>query len=216
MGTYGITAAYSGSGSFTASSDSTKNLFITRAVPFLTWANPAAISYGSALGSGQLNATASVPGTFVYSPPAGTVLSAGNNQTLAVTFTPADTTNYSGQTASVLINVTAPPPVTPPQLVVTRALSRDPNTNEVIVVATLANTGGGAATAVSLSTARIGSTATTTALPQAAGTIAAGTSAPITLRFPASVGTSGAASAVSLGGSYTGGSFISTARITLP
>jgi len=34
--------------------------------------------YGTALGATQLNATASVPGTFVYAPPAGTVLNAGN------------------------------------------------------------------------------------------------------------------------------------------
>src|SRR6185436_15392199 len=41
--------------------------------PAVTWANPADIAYGAALSATQLNATASVPGTFVYTPPAGTV-----------------------------------------------------------------------------------------------------------------------------------------------
>jgi hypothetical protein len=47
----------------------------------------------------------SVPGTFAYSPPAGTVLTAGNNQTLSVTFTPTDATDYTGATAMATINV---------------------------------------------------------------------------------------------------------------
>jgi hypothetical protein len=52
-----------------------------------------------------LNATASVPGTFVYSPVAGTVLSAGI-QTLSVTFTPTDTTHYNsvGSGVSLVVN----------------------------------------------------------------------------------------------------------------
>jgi hypothetical protein len=57
-----------------------------------------------------LNATASVPGTFVYTPAAGTVLNAGNGQTLAVTFNPTDTTTYQPATATVLINVLASGP----------------------------------------------------------------------------------------------------------
>ena len=38
---------------------------------------PATISYGIALSSTQLNATANVAGTFTYLPAAGTVLKAG-------------------------------------------------------------------------------------------------------------------------------------------
>ena len=52
----------------------------------ITWNAPAAITYGAALSSTQLNATADVPGAFVYSPAAGTVLKAGT-QTLSVVFT---------------------------------------------------------------------------------------------------------------------------------
>ncbi|MGP0063459.1 MAG: beta strand repeat-containing protein [Isosphaeraceae bacterium] len=82
--------------------------------PTITWAAPANIVYGTALGTTQLDATASytvdgstvsVPGNFTYSPAAGTVLGAGNGQTLFVTFTPTDTTNYSANTATTTINV---------------------------------------------------------------------------------------------------------------
>jgi probable HAF family extracellular repeat protein len=73
--------------------------------PPITWANPANIVYGTPLGATQLDATASVPGTFTYSPPAGTLLHAGNNQALSVTFTPTDTADYTTATATVSINV---------------------------------------------------------------------------------------------------------------
>ena len=63
--------------------------------PTITWANPAAIAYGVALGPLQLNATASVPGTFNYMPGVGTILNAGAGQTLSVTFTPTDTFTVS-------------------------------------------------------------------------------------------------------------------------
>ena len=51
-------------------------------VPAITWNTPAAITYGTALSSTQLSATANVPGTFVYTPAADTVLKAGK-QTLS-------------------------------------------------------------------------------------------------------------------------------------
>ena len=69
-------------------------LTIAHAIPSVTWTNPSAIIYGAALTSNQLNATASVAGNFVYNPTNGTALNAGTN-TLAVTFTPTDTVDYS-------------------------------------------------------------------------------------------------------------------------
>jgi hypothetical protein len=73
--------------------------------PTITWNNPADITYGTALSSTQLNATANTSGSFAYTPPFGTFLNAGNGQTLSVTFTPADTTNFTSASKSVLINV---------------------------------------------------------------------------------------------------------------
>jgi hypothetical protein len=84
---------------------------VTKATPLITWANPAAIVYGTALGATQLNATASTAGTFVYTPAAGTVLNAGNGQVLSGVFTPADTANYDGATATAKLDVTRATPV---------------------------------------------------------------------------------------------------------
>ncbi len=89
----------------TYSGSATGTLVIAKATPVITWNNPADISYGTALSGTQLNATASVAGTFVYSPAAGTVLSAGNAQTLSVTFTPTSSANYTTAIKSVTINV---------------------------------------------------------------------------------------------------------------
>jgi hypothetical protein len=72
--------------------------------PTVTWPAPAKITSGTELSGMQLDAAASVPGTFVYTPPAGTVLSAGT-QTLSVTFTPADVKGYAKATMSVPITV---------------------------------------------------------------------------------------------------------------
>lgn len=77
--------------------------------PLIAWATPADITYGTALGAAQLNATTTPPGTFTYSPPAGTVLHASNAQVLSVTFTPTDTASYLSSTTNVLINVLKAP-----------------------------------------------------------------------------------------------------------
>ncbi len=74
-------------------------------VPIVTWAPPADITYGTALGQSQLNATANVAGQFIYVPAAGTVLNAGPNQILTASFIPADTVRYATVTNSVPINV---------------------------------------------------------------------------------------------------------------
>jgi hypothetical protein len=79
-------------------------LTVTKAAPTVTWVTPAAITYGTALSAAQLDATASVPGSFVYSPPLGVVLSAGS-QPLSVTFTPTDAIDYTTATASVTLSV---------------------------------------------------------------------------------------------------------------
>ncbi|HTV04907.1 MAG TPA: choice-of-anchor D domain-containing protein [Acidobacteriaceae bacterium] len=76
----------------------------SKTTPTISWATPAPITYGTALSSTQLDATASVPGTFVYSPAAGTIPAVGTD-TLTVTFTPTDTTTYNSATASVSLVV---------------------------------------------------------------------------------------------------------------
>ena len=77
---------------------------ITPATPTITWSAPSNLVYGQALSSAQLDATANVPGTLTYSPAAGSVPKAGND-TLSVTFTPTNTTDYTTATANVSIVV---------------------------------------------------------------------------------------------------------------
>ena len=112
------THAYAAAGTYTATvyitdsagsyAWSTSTITVVPATPVITWNNPADISYGTPLGSTQLDAAANVPGFFVYTPAAGTVLNAGSGQTLSVTFTPSDTVNYTTARQTVLINVNAP------------------------------------------------------------------------------------------------------------
>ena len=71
------------------------------------WHNPADIPYGTPLSSTQLDATASVQGTFAYTPPAGTVLDVGMH-TLTTTFTPTDTADYNTVQSTASINVQNP------------------------------------------------------------------------------------------------------------
>ena len=82
----------------------TVNLTVNKAAPVVTWTPPTAITYGTALSGAQLDATASVPGSFAYTPAAGSVPTAGT-QTLSVTFTPTDTTDYKPVTQTVSIQV---------------------------------------------------------------------------------------------------------------
>ncbi len=76
--------------------------------PVITWADPSAIVFGTPLSATQLDATASVPGTFSYSPALDTILDAGNNQPLSVTFMPTDTTDYTSAADTVYIEVENP------------------------------------------------------------------------------------------------------------
>ncbi|MFK8114032.1 MAG: GEVED domain-containing protein, partial [Rubripirellula sp.] len=84
---------------------------VTQVESILTWANPEPILFGTELDATQLNATASVPGTFAYTPDFGSVIDVGTNQPLSVTFTPTDNTNFSGATATVFIDVNQATPV---------------------------------------------------------------------------------------------------------
>jgi subtilase family serine protease len=87
-------------------------LTINKATPVLTWITPAAVSVGTTLSTAQLNATASVPGTFVYNPAAGTVMSTAGSTTLSAAFTPTDSTDNNNATGSVVLVVNAATPST--------------------------------------------------------------------------------------------------------
>ena len=94
--------------------------------PAIVWTTPAPITYGTPLSASQLNATANVPGTFTYTPAAGTILGSGIQQ-LAVMFTPTDSADYSTANAAVQLIVNKAAPVitwpTPAAIIYGTALS---------------------------------------------------------------------------------------------
>jgi 6-phosphogluconolactonase (cycloisomerase 2 family) len=101
-----ILTSCSGVPSSTNQSSSGSQSTAAKTTPVITWTAPAAITNSTPLSTTQLDATASVPGTFVYTPASGTVLPAGT-QTLSATFTPTNTASYNNATASVTITVNA-------------------------------------------------------------------------------------------------------------
>jgi Flp pilus assembly CpaE family ATPase len=81
-----------------------------RVEPTVSWPAPDAITYGEALTIAQLNATASVPGSLVYTPGPGYVLPVGTH-TLWVTLTPADSADSGPVQTAVTIVVSKAKPV---------------------------------------------------------------------------------------------------------
>jgi sugar lactone lactonase YvrE len=102
-----IAVVYVGDGNFSGSTGTTSQTVIP-ATPVITWNAPASVNSATPLSAAQLNATASVPGTFVYSPPAGTFMAAGA-QTLSVLFLPNDPMDYTPASATVSLAVTQSP-----------------------------------------------------------------------------------------------------------
>ncbi len=108
-GTYGLTANFPGDSNFAASPSNAVSEAVNQTVPAITWIpTSSTLDLGTALGGAQLDATANVPGAFVYSPPSGTVLPLGNN-TVTAAFTPTDTFDYAPASARVTISVVAAP-----------------------------------------------------------------------------------------------------------
>jgi hypothetical protein len=85
-------------------------LAVTQATPIIVWPLPASIVAGTPLSGTQLDATALgiggliLPGTFTYTPAAGTVLSVGNTM-LNVAFAPSDAVDYKSASGSVPLAV---------------------------------------------------------------------------------------------------------------
>lgn len=85
----------------------TSTLTVTpKITPVITWASSQSMPAGTPLSAAQLNATASVAGTFVYSPNFGTTFAAGT-YTLSAAFTPTDTTDYNAVTVTSALTVTS-------------------------------------------------------------------------------------------------------------
>jgi hypothetical protein len=110
VGTHTVTATFTPTDATDYSGASASvTIVVGQGTPAITWATPAAITYGTALGAGQLNASSTVAGTLMYSPAAGTMLGGGTH-TVVGTLWPTDTTDYSIATASVTVTVTQATP----------------------------------------------------------------------------------------------------------
>jgi uncharacterized repeat protein (TIGR03803 family) len=140
--------------------------------PTITWMNPAGMIYGTPLSSTQLDAAAttivdgatiSVPGTFTYSPAAGTVLNAGQDQMVSVTFTPSDSTDYATATDQVAVNVSLAP------LTITPAAGQSMAYGSVALVLAYTFSGFANGDTASLLQGSLGTTASSNSLPGAYG-----------------------------------------------
>jgi hypothetical protein len=141
--------------------------------PTITWNTPAPVTVGTALSSTQLNATANVTGTFVYTPAAGTVMNTAGAQTLSVTFTPNDTTSYNSATGSVTLTVNAVSPVTP-TVAVNPTSSGITTAQSLSVTVTVSGTSGAPTGSVVLSSGSYTSASTTLSSGSATIVITAG------------------------------------------
>ncbi len=115
--TFTITLDTAGSQSITATDTATSSITSTesgitvQATPRITWNPLVSIVYGTPLSATQLDASASVLGTFTYTPAAGTILAPDGGQTLSVSFTPSDTTDYTAAVRTTTITVTKATPI---------------------------------------------------------------------------------------------------------
>src|SRR3984885_5128562 len=108
VGLHHITASYSGDTNFLASPVTAQLSITVSNTPTITWATPAPISYGMLLSNTQLNATASVAGTFSYNQPLYALLTPGT-YILSVLFTPTSSSyTTASATVSLVVNIATP------------------------------------------------------------------------------------------------------------
>ena len=117
VGAHSLQVNFEGTVNYLASSGNV-SLQVTPITPTLSWSPPSGIVYGTPMGviltASAMNGTASVPGSYAYTatPSGGTASSvtsttvlAPGTYTVAVTFTPTDTTDYQSVSASVSLAV---------------------------------------------------------------------------------------------------------------
>ncbi|HEX4005347.1 MAG TPA: protease pro-enzyme activation domain-containing protein [Acidobacteriaceae bacterium] len=104
-----LQASYSGDSNYIATNSPPFDLTVNQLAPIITWSTPAAITYGTTVSATQEDATANVPGTFVYNEPIGWKPKAGT-KSIQVTFTPTDNVDYktATKTVTLIVNQAAP------------------------------------------------------------------------------------------------------------
>ncbi len=101
-----------------------------------------------------------------------------------------------------------------PNLTATATLTR--SGADIVATISVTNSGNGSASNVMLNGAVLGTSASTSALPLTVGTIAAGSTRQVVLRFSGSAVAPGARTKLQLSGTYAGGSYDSTIKVQGP
>ena len=103
VGVCSITAVWAANDVY-ARATAIQKITAQKAASVITWANPAPITYGTPLSATQLNATANTAGTFIYTPAASRVLTAGV-QSLSLRFVPSSQANFTTVVDDVVLTV---------------------------------------------------------------------------------------------------------------
>jgi len=173
------------------------------------------VSGGSALLYATNSTLSDLDPTYLYGI-TDTLASTAPTQAASETFTqlaaaPSDS-NFKGISFAPSVNTAA----SPANLLLTQALSKQPDGSYELYV-TLSDNGGTTATGVVITSAKIGSTSiSATPLPQTIGAIAAGDAATATFSIPASAGASGARVILTITGTSNTVDFGGSERATLP
>ena len=217
VGAVNVTAVQAGNGNYTAATPVSQSFTVAPAVLTVT-ANNQSMTTGSpvpaltASYNGFVNGDSS--SALSGSPSLATSVttsSAAGIYPITITRGTLSASNYtfSFVNGSIAVSVAATPTLsTSATLTLVNGIYK--------ATVTISNSGKGAASNVQLNTATLGSAVATTALPLNLGTIAAGSSTTVSISFPASAGSPGAASTDKFAGTYAGGSFSSGSRVTLP
>jgi hypothetical protein len=108
-GSHTLTAAFPGDTNFAATTSPIVNENVTQTMPTVTWMASSPAVEGTPLTFMQ--PSASVPGTFSFSPAMGTTVPNVRSLTVTATFTPTDAFDYAGASSTQLIEVNLPPAV---------------------------------------------------------------------------------------------------------
>ena len=107
-GTHTLTATFPGDFNFASSTSSGVTEIVTKTTPAVTWTGSGAtLEYGTLLSNLQLNATATVTGTFSYNPGSQALLPPGTD-TITAAFTPSDSFDYANVVSTLTITVGSP------------------------------------------------------------------------------------------------------------
>ena len=215
-GTHNITATYTDA-NYTFTTSNTQALALAKAP--LTVTDNQSMNQGSAVPtlvptySGFVNGdtTAVLSGAPSLSTPATSSSPAGVYP-IAVGVGSLTAANYSFNTVNGTMSVISTPAIT---LTVSATIGGSASGGYTAMVK-VTNTSTGNASDVTLTTGTLGSSSATSGIPNSIGSLGAGISKTVLVSFPGTAGADGAASVYKFAGTYTGGTFSGSARVTLP